>query len=723
MSSSITERILGNNKIYTDKYYRDIFLLTKSLTIYCKEEAKLYNDLITEFYGLTVDTNRPETWRYHKHLIGEYHETDKPIEVISVDNGNTIILSKDSIIYHRSTREELLKFGYYYKELVDKYPTQELLIKSIINTSPLPTSEELLTLDNWTIIGFNQGLVESQETNLIPDLQTRLDNYKVHRLMTSYGLMEPYYMASLFSILYTFLMKSILAIRLANDRTERAHSYHILNYLSSHHKLDKYFNYLTKKQVLFLYRNLLYLNNHSGRNETFQTLIDRLFTEKRVSVINYRQKQKNSTDDVGGMRYRFNQVLLNKANLVYATNDFTLEDIRDRERDLYLGNEKEYEFNTPEIDFTNQNSLYSYLRTKDLEVNLVDNTNDVRRTLIPMVIDYWGYMLSIGRLNFISSVVDPITNVDYRLNVRDMFKLFSIVLHKYNDITIETFPDFTANRVFKPTLPTEEVLISKLYKPEWTIRNLVKDMLQSVPPYIPCDTAYSFNLFITDIYNVNLGHWLLVCNQADKDLNAQLEGCIENLNHKGVYTFDNETVPAFLKRIGFPSVLDYSPNVLYEILMNILNSVTYNKLGELGRNRYVQEALTQIFKQFNSYSVQLIDKYFSSESILANLKSPLYGLDVDSHAYHYYLHDQTNFVDTFIVKKDLISVDFNTDIDHTKTTKSFTEVDFGENSLSAGADVIKIPVQFTTPGVLAPIVDEVQPTVDQETLLFLSTNL
>ena len=723
MSSSITERILGNNRIYTDKYYRDIFLLTKSFTIYSKDECLLYNNLITEFYGTHVDSSKPETWRYHKHLTGNYHETDKPIELVSIDNGNTIVLSKDTIIYHRSTRDELLKFGYYYKELVDKYPTQELLIKSIINTSPSLTMDEVLSLDNWSIVGFNQNLVEPQETNLIPDIQKRLDNYKVHHLLTSYGLMEPYYMASLFSILYTFLLKSVLAIRLGNDKTERAHSYHILNYLSSHHGLDKHFNYLTKKQVLFLYRNLLYLNNHSGRNETFQTLIDRLFTEKRVSVVNYRQKQKNSTDDKGGMQYRFNQVLLNKANLVYATNDFTLEDIRDRERDLYKGNEKEYEYNTESIDFTNQNSLYSYLRTKDLEVNLVDNTNDVRRTLIPMIIDYWGYMLSIGRLNFISSVVDPITNVDYRLNVRDMFKLFSVVLHKYNDIVIETFPDFVANRVFKPNLPTESVLVSKLYKPEWTIRKLVKQMLQSVPSYVSCDTAYSFNLFITDVYNVNLGHWLLVCNQADKDINAQLEGCIENLNHKGVYKFDTEPVPVFLKRIGFSSVLDYEPNTLYDILMNILNSVTYNKLGELGRNRYVQEALTQIFRQFNSYTVQLIDKYFSTESILANLKSPLYGLEVDSHAYHYYLHDQTNFVDTFIVKKDLVKVSFNTDVKHTKTTKSEIDVDFSEKPLCVGSDIIYVPVQLTTPGVLVPVELEVTPDVDQETLLFLSLNL
>ena len=133
MSTSITERILGNNKIYTDKYYRDIFLLTKSLTLVCFEEAKLYNEFVKEGYNFQVDNEDKSTWRYYKHLLGEQHPVDKPIQLVSIDNGEIITLTKDTIAFHRSTRDELLKFDFYYKELVDKYPDQELRIKSIIN--------------------------------------------------------------------------------------------------------------------------------------------------------------------------------------------------------------------------------------------------------------------------------------------------------------------------------------------------------------------------------------------------------------------------------------------------------------------------------------------------------------------------------------------------------------------------------------------------------------
>lgn len=723
MSSSITEKILGNNTLYTDKFYKDVFLLTKSFTFYSKDEAKLYNQVVVDVYKQQIDYNDLSSWRYHKHLIGEYHPVDRPIELISVDNGTTVTLTKDTIIYHRSTREELLKFDYFYKQLVDKYPDQELLIKSIINTSPSITLEKLLTLEDWSIVSYNEALVESQETNLLPELQIRIDNYKVHRLNTTYALIEPYYFAMLYSLLYTFVLESILAIRLINEKTERAHSYHILNYLASHHKLDKHYNYLTKKQIFFLYRNLLYLNNHSGRNHVFKTLIQKLFTDKRVSVVNYRQKQKNSVRSDGSIEYRFNQVLLNDADLVYAINDFTLEDIRDREKDLYPGNSKEYQFNTTDIDFKNQNSLHGYLYTKDLEVNIVDNTNDVRRKLIPMIVDYWGYMLSINRMNFISSIVDPITNTDYRLSVRDMFKLFSIVLHKYNNITLDTFPDFVANRVFKPTLPTEEELISKLYKPEWTIKKLVKEVRESVPLYVSCETAYSFNLHISSVYSVNLAHWLLVTSQADKDINAQLDLTIENLNFKAVYRFDNETVPSFLKRIGFETVLDYREDVLFDLISNILNSVTYNKLGELGRNKFIQESLVAIFEQFNSYSVQLIDKYLSSESILAENKSPLYALDIDGHTHHYYLHDRGNFVDTVVERVEGIAVKEETRTEHDTIVQLNIPVQISETIVSRDTDIIDTPIQLSTPSLIDLQEEVITVDVDQETLFFLSLNL
>lgn len=722
MSSSITERILGNNNIYTDKYYKDTILLTKSIVVVSSTEAKLYNEYVFERFKVQEDKTNPHLWRYYRHLEGSYHSVDTPMVLTSLDSGAEIILDKVTIDFHRTTRDELLKFDYFYKELVDRYPDQELLIKSIINKSDRLTAESIVKLDNYTIVSYNSSLVEERETNLIPLLQLKINKYKVTKMLPYYAVMESYYMASMFQIFYNFIFTSIISIRLGNAKTQLAHSYHILNYLASHHKLDKYFNYLTKKQILFLYRNLLYLNNHSGRNHTFKLLIEKLFTEKKVSVVNYRQKQKNSVNDEGYMNYRFNQVLMNDANLVFDPNDFTLEELRDREVDLLEGNVKEYEFNESKIDLTNRNSLDAYLITKDLEINLVDNTNDVKHKLIPTIIDYWGHLLSLGKHNFLATVIDPVTNTEYNLNSRDMFKLFTIVLHKQNNETLTYFPDFVANRVYKSPLPTQEELSSVFYKPGYTLSQLTNQIRMAVPSYSNIDSPYSYNLFITKIYNLNLGLWLFISNQGDKDLNAQLDMVVENLHRPSVYSFNNEEPENFLRRIGFLDVVTYNEKTLTEVLSNILNAISYNKIGELGRNKLVQEALVQVFKQFNSYTTQIIDKYFSSESILANLKSPLYTLDISSTINEYYLHDSSNFVDLYTTKLDEVQIKNLEEFDSSVKLISDVEVNLSELTEQYSIVEINVKLDLVTPGIIDLVENEYTESLpDQETLLFLSS--
>lgn len=722
MSSSITERILGNNNIYTDKYYKDTILLTKSIVVVSSVEAKLYNELLTDELGINVNLADPTTWRYYLHLTGNYHPVDKQITMISLDSGTEIVLDKVTVEIHRATRDSLLKFDHHYKSLVDRYPDQELLIKAILNKSPRKTINEVIGLADYTIVSFNSDLVEEHETNLIPQLQIKIDNYKVTKMLPYYATMESYYMASLYDIFYKFILTSLISIRLGNAKTQMAHSYHILNYLASHHGLDKYYIYLTKKQVLFLYRNILYLNNHSGRNHVFKLLIQKLFTDKRVSVVNYRQRQKNSTTADGLMEYRFNQVLLNEDTLVYDTSDFTLSELQDREDDLLPGNVKEYQFNKENIDFRNRNSLYSYLITKDLEINLVDNTNDVKNKLLETIIDYWAHMLNLGKHNFVSTVIDPVTNNEYNLFSKDMFKLFSIVLHKVNNVTLDHFPDYVAYRVYKSPLPTLEHLWSKMYDPGYNIKQITTAVRAAIPEYPLITTPYSFNVFIGEIYNLNLAIWLNTANQGDKDLNAQLDMFVENLHRKSIYTFNDETPEAFLQRIGFSSVLGYNDKVLADLLVSIINSVSYNKLGELTRNKLVQEALVQVFKQFNSYTTQIIDKYSASESILANLKSPLYTVDIDKQTYQYYLHNTSDFIDLVTVKLDEVPFDISEDFSSDVILETNLQLDLSETTDHNHGIDVSVRLELLTPGVVDFSEDSnVINLPDQETLFFLSS--
>lgn len=630
MATSITEKILSSNKFYTDKYLRDTINLTKSILFTNKNEAGLYNEYIAQKYpSHHVDLSDKKTWRYYLHLSGQYHDVDTPIELISIDNGESIVLTSSTVHLHRVTRKELLKFDLFYKELVDRYPEQELLIKALINTSPKPSIDEIVKLEDYVIISHNKDLIEDNEDDLFHLLQQRIDNYKPTHLLAYYANSDNLFLASQYHIFFSFILKSIMAIRLGNAKTLKAHSYHILNYLSSHHYLDVYYEHLTKKQALYLYRNLLYLDNHVGQDKIFRTLIDKLFTERNMSVVNYTYSQKNETDEDNYMRYVFKQKLLSNTNLVYSYQDFELDTIKGKEEPLSPSNPKELEFNLDKVDSAFKNSLFSSLLTKDLETIVVDNTDSVPYKLIPTIIDYWAYLLKTRKMSYLVPVLDPISNREVKLSTQDLFKLFTLVLFKQNNQELDYFPSYTIKRVYKSPLPSAESLLSTFYRPHYDHKSVIENILFSVPSYSAAVTSFQFEQFVSSIYKLNIGLWLFTSNLSDKNNEAQFQNVIGNIHQTDTYEFNTETPQEFLKRIGFESLYSYSIAALYAMSFSILDGVYDNKLAFLNKYKYIQQAMIDIFQKFNSYTVQLIDKYTALSPLLVGPKDPRVAVSED----------------------------------------------------------------------------------------------
>lgn len=631
MSTSITEKILLNNTLYTDTYYKNTINLTKSISIVSQKEAALYNENITDNYKpLSIDTTDKTSWRYYRHLAGLLHPVDQPVTLISMDNGETITLDRASVRLHRITRTELLKFDLLYKELVDRFPEQELYIKAIIATSDPIGINEIIALPDYSIVSYDATQVEGNEDDLIPELQQRINNYKVTFLIPYYAMSDNLFLTSQYHIFYTFIFKSILAIRLKNAKTLRAHSYQILNYLSSHHYLDKYYHYLTKEQALFLYRNLLYLDNHSGRNDMFKLLIDKLFTDRNISVVNYVHSQSNSLDADNFVNYKFKQRLLNDANLVYAYNDFSLDDIKVKEANLADGNNDELTYNATAIDHKFKNSLFNTLLTKDLETVIVDNTDTVRYKLVPTLIDYWAYLLKTKKMSYLVTVVDPVANEELKLSTKDLFKLFTLTLYKLNGQTLTEFPPYTIGRVFKPTLPSTDDLLATFYRKEYWFTSTIDEIRHNVPAYTNTITSFQFQQFVSSVYQYNIALWLFLTNLDDKDTNGQFELLMDRLNTSEVYTFNDETPEFFLKRIGLDNLLSYDDSALTTLSGAILDNVYDGRLGFLNKYKYIQQALIDVFKKFNSYTVQVIDTYTSTTPLLVGPKDVRVTVSVDA---------------------------------------------------------------------------------------------
>ena len=624
MSDSLLAQTLGNNAFYTTSYIQDCLTFTKSLLIKNHEEAKLYNEALTLSHPEHTPDNNIRTWRYYHHLQGIPHPTDTPIQAVSIDNGSTFTLTRQSLSIHKKTRQEILKFGLYYDELTQAHPYQQLYIKAVATDPLYKDTEDLVNKEDFTIVAVNKAYIEDNEHDLIPTLQDRINNYKSIWLLGYYQNLDNLYLATQYAILYQFLFTSLLAIRLANAKTMRAHSFHIRLYLASHYQLDKQMLFLSRRQQLYLYRNLLYLGNHTGKNHIFRTLINELFNEHNVSVVNYIYNQENNTTEDYYTTYVYNQKLLNNKNLVYNTVDYQLSHLKSKETPLAPSNLKEYQYNEATIDRKNKNSLISTLLTKDLESILIDETDSVKNQLLGNVTDYWAYLVKHNLVNFLVTTTDPVTNVTVRLNTADAFKLYTICLHATQGVEVETFPTYRIQRVFREEVPTPTQLGKYFFDLRWDHKQELKMICDAIPMYRPILTSYEFGEYASHIYKLNIGLWHLLTNHSDGHTEGQMAMVHSLLNKTEDFTFTDESVDEFLFRTGVRDPRKYARKTLELYTFAILDEVFDRKFSYIKRLKKLQQALTEVFSNFNSYSVQFINNYFEDAAILAGVKDRRY---------------------------------------------------------------------------------------------------
>ena len=735
MSSSIIEDVLGTKNVYLDKYLSDTISLAQSIVLCSRKEARLYNELVSEKYpDIEVYTTAPHTWRYYRHITGQPYMQRDPlnpnqpwvddiVEVISRDNGQLIELTPTALELHLETRKELLKYGLYYTRLIEKYPEQELYIKTIINyeslrftlndileiVDPLTSTE---TKDDYIIMSYGLGLVEYQEYNLIYKLQERIDNYIVSKTLPYYSIAENLYMTSLYHVLYSFILTSLFAIRLDNAKTISAHSYHILNYLASHHGIDIHYNKLNLEQVMFIYRNILYLNNHSGSEETLRTLVDRLFTPADISVVGYSFDQTNILGPDNWMEYVFKQELINSDTSMYYNNkDFTFDDMIQKETERFPKNRDHYSTEKNNVDHLFNNTKDSNLFTKDLETLFMDVSDEVKHKLRYTIIDYWAYSLYLGTSNYIINFNDPTTNIEYTLTTEEAFKFYTILLHLYNFRDFEAlYPDdsydseaFAPNakipsyyiwRVLKENRPSDNFLFTHNYlQPSFELENDIRLFRDSYPDVSgPLVTASFFRQLVEDVYKYNIGTWIYLTNTHDLYHNAQLEMALgylhTNVEYKQMYNGQEDEVFDFLNRMALSDVIYYDKETLYQLMEEIVDLVSMNVKEIISLKGETRLSMVDILRKFKSYTTQILDREQTDINILTIFKS-IYTSTKSSIHDTYYVDTNFNYleINSTIVDLDTKDVEVSVDVDLSDETTEDIFVEIPVSIDGVGATV------------------------------------
>ncbi len=594
---------------YYKIFIQSIFDLAATMVIKNPMTAAAINRGIREF-GIEIFDELPETWKYYKNIAGEYHFipempaiSDKLMQVVSIDTLQTIDFTKENMLIHRATANAYQYGSRYYNELVSRFPNQEDLILGILN--PVPINVALAAVD-YQILYYNRALVEENEDNLIPAVQRWINSYSSRWNVRDYQATDDLYPAGFANLMQTILIQAILTVRKANNKTNHVHSYYIREYLASHGHLDVYMDFLTKKQALFLYRNINYIRLNAGNQHIFNLLMEKFFTDRGfpLAEFNLRHNIDDMPDSIEPKPEMLRHPL--NFNLVEGRDDiYSIRAVLEKEVPLAKDNGStidEYEISITEKA---KNAQYGQMPSKILESTVIDTSEEYPFLLTDVLYNHWIYFACTNRYQAVVSFTDPSTGESYSLSSKDAFTLFLYAYNQSIGIELENIPLLEAiwvRRLPTPTFSDLAYMVDGNIISNAFIAEALADLV-SVGVYLSTESFYEVCF---EIHRRLRQHWFQY-DFVDHALGrGQAEGMIQHLyTNAAVKLSDTVTFAQWLNDRG----LDFSSLSAYDFDVLAIE-ISKSALGLTGRQSRgigeLQDAMIRIMSQLSSYTIQFI---------------------------------------------------------------------------------------------------------------------
>ena len=585
-----------------DNFYRiyleNTILLVRSLVIKSEESANATNDHLVSVYGPSaVNYEDKTTWKYYLNLAGLYHPVDEKMEVLSLDTLKPIIFNKRNLQIHTKTREVYSIGTAKYKELCLKHPHQIPLIKGILAPVDINLAIEA---ENDTILGYQNNLVEEQEETLIYELGQFIHRFKSRWDNKALVHADEYYFSMNYAILYQTLVTKILNLRLSKAKSREAHSYHIREYLASHNKLDKFMEYLTLKQILFLYRNILYIERNSGNQHVFYWLIERILTQRFIPIHEYSQRHwRLEGDKLPTIKFRKKAL-----NRVYNTPEkdfFDLSEILEKEFVIAENNQTYSQINYPAIEQTFKYSPSSVVQTKVLESAFIDYNDSTEFTREYIYLSNWWYLSSLGYFDFVASFKQ--LNGDIKtLSAKDAFILMVYLFNLSIGRKLEFIPEISAGRVVKINYPDRKETLSKVSN-RMAKYKLFEKLEEDVLLPVIINSVSEAKRFLNDTYEQVQKELKIVANFSHKDERAYAQTIVNSFYTDYTLTSENISYDNWLESKGIKKI--YTKEEVNTYLKELTNLFTglYEDKYSLSKTH---DALLELMKQLSSYSIQYI---------------------------------------------------------------------------------------------------------------------
>lgn len=653
-------------------YKSSVLQLAKTIVVKYSPVAEIINVGLYEKM-LYNSTNAPMSqWKYYLNLSGQYHPTDRTMTIKSIENDTIeeIVFNRTNLKERPTTSREYYYGSRFYNDLVRRYPDQEMLILGILYPvvdDEIATEGERLSLEkvlgasDGDVLQFDTSLVEENETDLIPRVQDWIKIFLRRWNVPEYGITDDYYVSTMLGMLYLNLPTVIMNIRLDNCKTNRAHSFHIREFLESHGKLGRYLDVLNKKQALYLYRNLPYLQKHAGKQENFDKLIDILFTERNLPIAGFNVRHNLGAQPIE--TYHETELAREAINFRQVGTGSDILDpayILDKEVAISRRAEMLVSEELVDLESKDRHSLSNRYSTKVVESSVIDTTDNVTYPLSEVLLFNWVYRATNGVYGAPVYVTNPFTGDRLVLNTKDAFILY-VYCYTYANykngsdepFVLEEIPTFSVRNIIRETFPTFEQLAAVVDREIIDDERLHKVLLN--PPnmrknFISTDAFY---LFMVDIQQRMMDYRDLYVIEQDYRHRGYMEFAV-NMIYKDV---DCVLAPPgtlyedWLQAKGF----DFTEFRLVDYKA-LANELVRNGTGA-GTNtskslRDLQAGMVDIMRNLSSYSVQILKTINNGNEIVldapalrvGNIKDKIHDVSTFSHPSTYAFEPQAKFI-------------------------------------------------------------------------------
>ena len=606
---------------YYKIYLESIFDLVDSMIIKFDAVANAMNKPLKEV-GREVPLDKTK-WRYYQHLAGDYHFLDTEMTITSLDDSTVIVFSKESLKIHKKTRNVYLNKPAYVKAVIERYPMQSNLIRGIMH--PVDYSQAI-NADDGDVLYYTPKYIETQEVHLLYQIQDWIKSYLYRYMMEAYAISDELFVAAIVGQIYTYLPLKILNFRNQVLKSAEAHSFHIRQYLASHQGLDQYVQYMTKEQQLYLYRNILYIERHTGMQSTFNDLVEYLMTARNLPVYDYTLRQQKLDVDNGALspEPKFIRTPLNiDTNIASRTVDsYTISDVVVKEIDQAVDNETyvdEYVQTTTDLM---KNNYISNVPTKILEAAAIDpedlNANKLLDTLVPL----WAYLAYKDLYVSPLAVINPVNGETWKLTPKELFVMYVYAyMLGYHNQKLTTVPIFKALDIPKLRFINESEYRQLLPKDNFNRWDDDINFFQ--------DTYYQLYTAVTDADDfMDLSVEILKRKRVRRQFAFQPMRLIDREAREQMYRYSYadmvidlrlphaKTYDEFFKYLGFDISL-MSGDDWKDLSLTVLNVATTYDASTIIGVREIQTAMVRLFKQLSSYTIQVVEDIVSEDTLVA----------------------------------------------------------------------------------------------------------